>query len=166
MSVKDILRWPDPRLSRICAPVGAITEETAALTDDMLETMYAAQGRGLAAPQIGVMRRVFVMDTTWKEGTRRPQVFVNPEITEAGFTKTTQSEGCLSIPGITTDVARPNWVELMWTGLDQATRLDRFEGFAALCIQHEMDHLDGIVTFDRLSPTARAEAEAAYFAIQ
>jgi peptide deformylase len=130
----------------------------------MLETMYAAPGRGLAAPQIGVMNRVFVTDVSWKEGTPDPQVFINPDILEASETVAEADEGCLSIPGITTRVTRPDRVHLVWTSLEGARVSQVFTGFAAACVQHELDHLNGIVTLDLLSPEARVEAERAYTA--
>lgn len=156
MSLREIVLWPDPRLSAPCAPVERITRETAALAEDMLETMYAAPGRGLAAPQVGVMFRLFVMDTGWKDGPRAPRVFVNPQIVERGEVLVTRSEGCLSIPGVTAEVTRPDAVRLRWTALDDTTREESFDGFAAACVQHEMDHLDGLVTLDRVDVAARA----------
>lgn len=159
MGVRAVLLWPDPRLSEVCAPV---TGDVSALAQDMLETMYAAPGRGLAAPQIGVMQRLFVMDATWKDGTPDPQVFINPEITSASDTTVTQPEGCLSIPGALTEITRPAEVTMRWTTLDGQTQKSTFTGFAAACVQHELDHLNGRVTFDRLTPQARAEAEARY----
>lgn len=162
MSVRPILRWPDPRLSQHCAPVASVTPEIETLADDMLDTMYAAPGRGLAAPQIGVLLRLFVMDATWKTGPRTPQVLINPDITARSETKVVTGEGCLSIPGVTMDIARPDWVEVAWTERDGTRQSGRFEGFAAVCVQHELDHLDGVVTFDRLSPEARQTAEFAY----
>lgn len=162
MSQLEILRWPDPRLSQVCAPVGTVTPGIRLLADAMLETMYAAPGRGLAAPQVGEMLRLFVMDVTWNDGPSTPQVIIDPEVTARSETKVVTSEGCLSIPGVVTDVARPEWVEMAWTGRDGGRQMARFEGFAAVCVQHELDHLDGVVTFDRLAPAARDIAERAY----
>ncbi len=164
MSLRDIVKWPDPRLSQMCDPVGEITAEIHTQAQDMLDTMYDAPGRGLAAPQIGVMNRVFVTDVSWKEGTPDPQVFLNPEILELSDTQVEAEEGCLSIPGVTTSVTRPDRVHLVWTSLEGARVSQVFTGFAAACVQHELDHLNGIVTLDRLSPEARAEAEAEYAA--
>ena len=162
MSLRDIVKWPDPRLSTPCEPVAEITDEIRAQARDMLDTMYDAPGRGLAAPQIGLMNRVFVTDVSWKEGTPDPQVFINPEILELSDTQVESEEGCLSIPGVTTSVTRPDRVHLVWTSLEGARVSQVFTGFAAACVQHELDHLNGIVTFDRLSPEARAVAEAEY----
>ena len=132
------------------------------LIDDMFETMYAAPGRGLAAPQLGVMQRIFVMDELWKTGTPTPMVFINPEITAVSNELITNQEGCLSIPGVLLDIARPLEVTLGWTDLDGAVRSQTFGGFAAACVQHELDHLNGKTTFDRLSPAMRSEKLAEY----
>jgi len=162
MSLREIVRWPDPRLSVICEPVAEITDAIRVQAEDMLETLYAAPGRGLAAPQIGVLNRVFVTDVSWKEGSPDPQVFVNPEVLSLSETHVAHDEGCLSIPGITTRVARPDQVHLVWTSLDGARVSQVFTGFAAACVQHELDHLNGVVTLDRVSEKDRARAEAEY----
>ncbi len=162
MSVLDILKWPDPRLSAPCAPVGDIDEAVRTLASDMLETMYAAPGRGLAAPQVGVLKRLFVMDVAWKETGRDPLVFVDPEITWRSDEVATGSEGCLSIPGVAADVERATAVEVSWRDLEGRSHARRFDGFAAICIQHEYDHLDGVVTFDRVAAGQRERLEAAY----
>jgi peptide deformylase len=162
MTVRDILLWPDTRLSTSCAPVTEITKEIATLAEDMLDTMYAAPGRGLAAPQIGAMHRLFVMDEGWKDGAPEPRVFLNPEVAARSVSKSTREEGCLSLPGISVDVARPESVTLRWTDLDGTTREEAFSGFAAACVQHEIDHLDGVVTLDHLDPQARAQVLTAY----
>lgn len=165
MSVRPILCWPDPRLSVACAPIGGVSAAIEALAQDLLDTMYDAQGRGLAAPQVGEMRRVFVMDATWKEGRPNPQVFVDPELLEVSEDRTSSSEGCLSIPGILTEIRRPARVKLAWTALSGSRLSQTFDGFAAICIQHELDHLNGVVTFDRLKDAKRARAEAEYKAL-
>lgn len=162
MAILPILRWPDPRLSRPAQAISRITPEIRSLAADMLETMYAAPGRGLAGPQVGAMLRIFVMDTVWKESERCPFVILNPEATPASTELLTRAEGCLSLPGIMAEVTRPALVDLRWTDLDGQPRTQRFHDFAAACVQHEIDHLDGIVTLDHLSPHARARAEAEY----
>ncbi len=154
-----ILRWPDPLLSTPCAPA-VLSDDLRALASDMLETMYAAPGRGLAAPQVGRLLRLFVMDATWKEGTPAPRVFVNPEVLWLSDRRVVGPEGCLSIPGPTTRVERAEAVRLRWTGLEGETQEEVLTGFAAICAQHEFDHLEGVLTLDRLSPEARALAEA------
>ena len=161
MTAHAILTWPDPRLSHLCDPV----TDLAALHDlaaDMFDTMYTAQGRGLAALQVGVMQRVFVMDVTWKEGVKSPVTMVNPVIEWASDQVATGSEGCLSIPGITADVTRPTQVRMRWSDLAGDTHIEVLTGFAAICAQHELDHLNGIVTFDRVSPDMRAVLEQEY----
>ncbi len=157
-----ILLWPDPRLARICAPAGPPDDALRRLAGAMLRTMYAAPGRGLAAPQVGVMRRLFVMDVAWKEGAPAPGVYLDPEILSASDETVTMAEACLSIPGIATEIVRPAAIRLAWTDLDGARQEADLDGAAARCAQHEIDHLDGIVTLDRLSPEDRARAEAAY----
>lgn len=162
MSLRPVLKWPDARLSAKCVPVDRITQKTVVLAQDMLETMYAAPGRGLAAPQVGVLVRLFVMDVSWKEGKKSPQVFVNPEIVWISQSEATMSEGCLSIPDVSVDVERPDRVRLRWADLDGDICNAEFEGFAAVCVQHELDHLDGKVTLDRISCEARARALEEY----
>ncbi|MFZ5964095.1 peptide deformylase [Thalassococcus sp. BH17M4-6] len=161
MSLREIRRWPDPVLAKVCAPV----EDVAAvrtLVDDMFDTMYAAPGRGLAAPQVGVLLRVFVMDVGWKEGAKTPLACINPRIVTASESLHTGDEGCLSIPGVMAPVTRPDSVRLAYTDMDGTAQVVDLEGFAATCAQHEMDHLDGIVTFDRLDAAARAALLAEY----
>lgn len=162
MSVLEILRWPDPRLAEICAPIQEITPEVETLAVDMLETMYAAPGRGLAAPQVGSMVRMFVMDVDWKEGKSDPLVCINPMFQEVGEERASMEEGCLSIPGISAEVSRPSTVQMVWTGLNGARYVQTFDGFAATCAQHELDHLDGVVTFDHLDADTRATLIEAY----
>jgi peptide deformylase len=153
-----ILRWPDPRLSQPCAPA-VLDDDLRQLAADMLETMYAAPGRGLAAPQVGRLLRLFVMDVAWKTDEPAPMVFINPSVELLGD-RVVGPEGCLSIPGPVTEVERSSQVRVRWTDLDGAAREELFDGFTAICIQHEYDHLDGLLTLDRLSPEARAKAEA------
>lgn len=162
MSILPILTWPDPRLAQVCAPVGTVTDEIRQLAGDMLETMYAAPGRGLAGPQVGVLQRIFVMDVTWKEGAPDPLVVLDPEIVPLTDDRLAGPEGCLSIPGITAQVRRAPHVRMRWTDLAGTRQEREFTGFGAVCAQHEADHLDGIVTLDRVAPDARAALEAEY----
>lgn len=155
MSLREILHWPDPRLSMMCTPVPEVTEDLRALARDMLETMYAAPGRGLAAPQVGVLKRLFVMDVSWKDGEPAPQVFINPEVSTVGETQVAQYEGCLSLPGIAVEVSRPDRVRVCWIDLDGQAREEEFDGFAAACVQHEVDHLDGRLTLDHVDEERR-----------
>lgn len=162
MSILPILKWPDPRLSEVCAPVAEITPDIETLAADMLETMYDAPGRGLAGPQVGAMLRLFVMDVGWKEGKPDPLVCINPMLQEVGEDRAENEEGCLSIPGVTAMVNRPSRVQMVWTGLNGARFVQSFDGFAAVCAQHELDHLDGVVTFDHLDSDTRAALMAEY----
>lgn len=154
MSVLPIVRWPDDRLSTACADVG--DADIRDLAADMLETMYAAPGRGLAGPQVGDLRRLFVMDVTWKEGARTPMVFVDPVITAKGEDVVSMDEGCLSIPDLMVPVVRPSEISVSWRDENGVMQSGDFDGFAARCIQHEMDHLDGVVTLDHLDADTRA----------
>ena len=164
MSVLEILRWPDPRLMEICPQIAEITPEIEALAADMLETMYAAPGRGLAGPQVGAMVRMFVMDTGWKEGKPDPLICINPMLQEVSEERATNAEGCLSIPGVSAEISRPSQVQMVWTGLNGGRYVQSFTGFAAACVQHELDHLDGVVTFDHMDAETRARLEAEYAA--
>jgi peptide deformylase len=159
MAVLPILRWPDPRLRMACTPA-SVDDATLALARDMLQTMYQAQGRGLAAPQVGVQARLFVMDATWKMGEPASETFINPEILWRAPEMVPGPEGCLSIPGPITQIARHPAIILRWTTTEGAIAAAKLTGFRAICAQHEIDHLDGILTLDRLSPDARAVAEA------
>ena len=160
--IRDIVLWPDPVLSRVCDRVDVVTDDIRTLAEDMLETMYDAPGRGLAAPQVGVPIRLFVMDTAWKDGDPAPRVLINPKIEWRSEEKVTGEEGCLSIPGVIAHVERNAEVAMVWATLDGDTREEVLTGAEAICAQHELDHLDGIVTFDRISKEQRAELEAVY----
>ncbi len=164
-SDRPILLWPDPRLRQVAAPVGTPGPEIRALADEMLRIMYAAPGRGLAGPQIGEMRRIFVMDVAWKEGTPEPRVLIDPEIAAASAETATRSEGCLSLPGAPAEVTRPAEVTLRFTTLDGARVEETFTGFAAACVQHERDHLYGILILDHLAEEARAALAPALAAL-
>ncbi|MGY9047262.1 hypothetical protein P775_03320 [Puniceibacterium antarcticum] len=161
MSVLEILRWPDPKLSVVCDPVADVTS-VRGLVGDMFDTMYDAPGRGLAAPQVGVLLRVFVMDVNWKTGEKTPVVCINPRIVAASDVLKTGDEGCLSITGVSASVTRPEAVTLEYIDLEGVLQVDALDGAAAKCAQHELDHLDGLVTFDRLEPAVRAELIAQF----
>ncbi|SNS88742.1 peptide deformylase [Tropicimonas sediminicola] len=150
-----IQMWPAPVLARVCEPVGEIDAGIRTLASDMLETMYAAEGRGLAAPQVGHALRLFVMDAAWKERAPDPVICINPEITWTSPERAAHDEGCLSIPGIAARVERPAQIHMTWTDIDGRAQEADLEGFAAICAQHEVDHLDGIVTLDRLDRQTR-----------
>lgn len=150
--IRPILRHPDPLLRRRCAPVGERLEEARGLAADLLDTMYDAPGRGLAAPQIGALLRLFVVDAGWREGPRAPQVFLDPRIVAASREVAAGVEACLSIPDEPRRVTRPSWVVLRWTDLEGNPREGRFEGAWAVCVQHEADHLDGRLILDHGEP--------------
>jgi peptide deformylase len=141
---------PDPVLRQVCAPVTVFDDALRALIADMFATMYAAPGRGLAAPQVGQAVRVFVMDVGWKTGDPAPVVFVNPVLT-LSTDRAEGPEGCLSIPDTFCDVDRAQSVQVTWQDADGKAQSAAFTGFAAVCIQHEADHLDGILCSDRVT---------------
>jgi len=156
MSRLSILEFPDPRLRRVAKPVDEVTKTERKLAADMLETMYAANGIGLAATQINQGIRLVVMDLS--ENRDEPRIFINPEIVERSGSQTCE-EGCLSVPGVYAEVKRAEAVKVRALGLDgESFELDA-EGLLAVCIQHEIDHLDGKVFVDYLSPLKRRMVE-------
>jgi peptide deformylase len=156
MAIRPILLHPDPRLKAVAEPVADINDGVRRLADDMLATMYDAPGSGLAATQLGVMQRLFVMDCAKKEGTEpQPMVLVNPEIVALSDQRKVWEEGCLSIPDIFAEVERPAEVTVRWLDLSGNPREGSFDGFPAVCIQHEIDHLDGRLYIDHLKPLKR-----------
>lgn len=156
MSLRRILIHPDPRLKKVAEPVARITSEIETLAADMLATMYDAPGIGLAAPQIGVSSRVFVMDANRDpEAEPDPHVLVNPEVVFESEALNSYEEGCLSIPEQYGEVTRPAEVRLRWLGLDGKTHERDFDGLWATCAQHELDHLNGILFIDHLSALKR-----------
>jgi peptide deformylase len=156
MAIRSILTLPDPRLRKAAAPVEGVDAELRALAADMLETMYDAPGIGLAATQLGVMKRMFVMDCAGKEEPERPIVLINPELLWSSDETVTSEEGCLSIPEVYENVTRPERVRLRWTDLDGKTQEEEFAERWAICAQHELDHLNGRLFIDRLSAVKRA----------
>lgn len=163
---RPILCWPDPVLLRPAAPVERFDDALAELAREMLDAMYAAPGRGLAAPQVGVALRLFVMDVGWKDGRPEPRVVVNPRLSEPSEERVEREEGCLSLPGFTVLLSRPAEVTIEYQGLDGALRRERLAGFAATCAQHEADHLDGILTVHRLDAAGRASVARALAAVK
>ena len=135
----------DPVLLETAVPVDAFDAALATLVRDMFQTMYAAPGRGLAAPQVGVSRRVFVVDTQWKEADPAPMIFVNPKMTARSDKTVVGTEACLSIPGRSFAVSRPIWVDMTWQDLNGVSHEGRFEGVEAVCVAHEFDHLNGLL---------------------
>jgi len=158
MALRDILVVPDPRLKQVSKPVDAVDDDLRALMDDMLETMYAAPGIGLAAIQIGVPKRVIVMDIARQDEPKEPRYFVNPEILWASEETAPYEEGCLSVPEIYDEVERPARVKIRYLNYQGETIEEDAEGLFAVCIQHEMDHLDGVLFIDHLSRLKREQA--------
>ncbi len=152
--IRSILLHPDPRLKKPCEPIAEVSNDLRALATDMLDTMYEAPGIGLAAPQIGVMRRLIVMDCI-KDGPPRPLVLLNPEVIWASEDLASYEEGCLSIPDHYAEVKRPAAVTVRWMDLDGATQEETFDKLWATCVQHEIDHLDGKLFIDYLGPLKR-----------
>ena len=156
MALRDILIHPDPRLKKPADPVAEIDDELRRLADDMLETMYDAPGIGLAAPQVGEGKRMLVMDCVKEEGAApRPMVLINPEVTWTSEEKNVYEEGCLSIPEQYADVTRPAEARVSWMGLDGQRHEEQFDGLWATCVQHEIDHLNGVLFIDYLSALKR-----------
>lgn len=156
MSALSILIHPDPRLKKVAKPVGAVTKELRTLADAMLQTMYEAPGIGLAAPQVGVLKRMFVMDCIKEDdATPEPTVLLNPEVTWVSEAMNTHEEGCLSIPDMYADVERPAEARVRWMDLDGKMQEEQFDGLWATCVQHEIDHLDGRLFIDYLKPLKR-----------
>jgi peptide deformylase len=177
MAIREILEVPDPRLKTVSTPVESFDEELKTLVADMFETMYAAHGIGLAAIQVGVPLRVLVIDLQPEDPDaepepcnhdghhhhhqptkREPRVFVNPEILNPAEEHNVYQEGCLSVPEIYADVERPKTCRVRWQDLDGNVHEEEMEGLMAVCIQHEMDHLEGVLFIDHLSRLKRAMA--------
>jgi peptide deformylase len=155
MAIRRLLILPDPKLRLVSEPVRAVTDEIRALARDMLDTMYDAPGVGLAAIQIGEAKRVITMDVAKDENERRPMVLINPEILWKSEEKRTYEEGCLSIPEYYEEVERPDRVRFRYTNLDGETVEQDAEGLMATCVQHEIDHLNGVLFIDHLSKLKR-----------
>ncbi|MAT94258.1 MAG: peptide deformylase [Halioglobus sp.] len=153
MALLDILEFPDPRLRTEAKPVAVVNDSVRKLVDDMLETMYAAPGIGLAATQVNVHQRVLVMDVSDTQD--RPQAFINPEYKVLDPELGEYDEGCLSVPGFYETVCRPQRIEVSALDRDGQAFTLELDGLAAICLQHEVDHLDGKLFVDYLSPLKR-----------
>ena len=158
MTTRPILTAPDPRLQAVSSDVEAVTDEIRKLVDDMAESMYAADGIGLAAVQIGVPKRVIVIDLDQKEGKRNPRAYINPKILWASEETAVYEEGCLSVPEIWDDVERPARIRCEYLDRDGNKQLLEADGMLATCLQHEMDHLNGVLFIDHLSRLKRSMA--------
>jgi peptide deformylase len=154
MAIREILTYPDPRLREVAQPVAAVDDEIRTLVDDMAETMYAAPGVGLAATQIGVAKRIFVIDIASEDEPSDLKVFINPEILDAEGTLS-WNEGCLSFPGVTEDIKRAEHVRVR--ALDQNGKSFELEadGLLAIAVQHENDHLNGVLMIDKVNALKR-----------
>ena len=155
MAKRPIIILPDQRLRQVCDPIEKIDDSIKVLAADMLETMYDAPGIGLAAPQVGEMKRIVVMDLAKEGETPEPLVMINPEILKYSDETVTTEEGCLSIPELYYDVERPAEVTVRYTDLDGKTVETDASDRLAICIQHELDHLDGVLYIDYLSRLKR-----------
>lgn len=153
---RNILIHPDPRLKKLCEPVSDLSDALRQLADDMLETMYKAPGIGLAAPQVGVLDRLIVLDCEkGEDAAPKPLVMFNPQVVAVSDDLNTYEEGCLSIPDQFADVTRPAEVEVAWIDRDGNAQQQGFDGLWATCVQHEIDHLDGKLFIDYLRPLKR-----------
>jgi peptide deformylase len=159
MALREVLQFPDPRLKRVSEPIEKVTDEIRTLAQDMLEVMYDEPGIGLAAPQIGEAVRLIVVDTEWKDeeagGERRPLVLVNPEIVEREGSLI-WNEACLSVPDYSAEVERAARVKVRGLDLEGKEVLEEATELRAVCLQHEIDHLDGILFIDRISRLKRS----------
>ncbi len=177
MAIREIIEVPDPLLKQVSTPVEEFDDELRMLVEDMFETMYAAPGIGLAAVQVGVPKRVLVIDLQEPDEDapaedcgdhgcghdhrpvkKNPRVFINPEILDPSEELQTYSEGCLSLPDIYAEVDRPSHIRARWQDLDGTVHEEEMDGLMAICLQHEMDHLEGIVFIDHLSRLKRQMA--------
>ena len=155
MALLPILIAPDPRLKKISTPVKAVDAEIRKLMDDMLETMYQAPGIGLAAPQVGVLKRVIVLDIAREGEAPQPLRLANPEVVWVSDDDTVYNEGCLSVPEHYADVARPASCRVKYLDHENKSREIAADGLLATCLQHEIDHLDGVLFIDHLTSLKR-----------
>ncbi|MEE2997108.1 MAG: peptide deformylase [Pseudomonadota bacterium] len=155
MALLPIITAPDPRLKKVAEPVETVDDDVRRLMDDMLQTMYAAPGVGLAAPQVGISKRVVVVDVSRPDENSSPMQMVNPEIINSSNVFSVFQEGCLSLPEHFADVKRPDSVRVRYLDYENETRERDLDGFLATCIQHEIDHLDGVLFVDHISSLKR-----------
>ena len=155
MALLPIITAPDPRLKLVASRVDAVDDGVRRLMDDMLETMYEAPGVGLAAPQVGVLKRVIVADVARSGEAPQPMLMANPEIIEASPERVMFEEGCLSLPEHFADVKRHERIRIRYLDRENEIREQDVEGFLATCVQHEIDHLDGVLFVDHISGLKR-----------
>ena len=152
MTIKKILMYPDPRLLKQSVKIEKIDKEVKAIAEDLVDTMYSAEGVGLAAPQIGINKRIFVMDCHDGQEKREYVIVINPEVISSSEELKAYKEGCLSIPEITEEVVRPEKVDVSYEDLSGKLKTEKLEGLWATCFQHELDHLNGKLFIDYLKP--------------
>jgi len=155
MTIKPLIILPDPILRQVSAPIEQVDDAVRNLSSDMLETMYDAPGIGLAAIQIGIDRRMLVIDLSKDDEEKKPQVFINPEILQSSDERSVYEEGCLSIPDYYAEVERPAKITVKYLGLDGKEQLLEADGLLATCLQHEIDHLNGVLFIDYISRLKR-----------
>lgn len=155
MSIKPIIYLPDPILRQQSQPVERVDTDLSRFIDDMIETMYDAPGIGLAAIQVGVPRRLLVIDVAGKDDPPNPQVFINPELVATGDDTNVYEEGCLSIPDYYAEVERPETITVKHLDRDGKERVTEADGLLATCLQHEIDHLNGVLFIDHISKLKR-----------
>lgn len=155
MTIKPLIILPDPILRQVSKPIEQVDDELLKLADDMLETMYDAPGIGLAAIQIGVPRRLLVIDVAREGEEKNPQIFINPEIVKSSDERSVYEEGCLSIPEYYAEVERPAAVTVRHIGRDGKEHMVEADGLLATCLQHEIDHLNGVLFIDHISRLKR-----------
>jgi peptide deformylase len=155
MTIKPLIILPDPILRQVSKPIETIDSEVKKLADDMLETMYDAPGIGLAAIQIGVARRMLVLDVSKEGEDKKPLVFINPEVVSASDTRSVYEEGCLSIPDYYAEVERPAVITVKHLDRDGKEQLTEADGLLATCLQHEIDHLNGVLFIEHISKLKR-----------
>ncbi len=155
MTIKPLIILPDPILRQVSKPIETVDSEVQKLADDMLETMYDAPGIGLAAIQIGVARRMLVLDVSKEGEDKKPLVFINPDVVSASDTRSVYEEGCLSIPDYYAEVERPATITVKHLDRDGKEHLTEADGLLATCLQHEIDHLNGVLFIDHISKLKR-----------
>ena len=152
MAVKKILLYPDPLLSIRSAKITIFDKSLVNLSKDLIDTMYDADGVGLAAPQIGINKRIFVMDCSSENEEKDCRVVINPEIEHASEELGSYKEGCLSIPGITEEISRPKVIKVLYQDVNGVLQRDTYDDLWSICFQHELDHLNGKLFIDHLRP--------------
>ena len=155
MSIREIITVPDEILKRVSKPIEKVGESEKKLIKDLFETMYSAKGIGLAAVQVGILKRVLVVDVSSKDEKKKPMCFINPTIRKLSDEMAVYEEGCLSIPDTFIEIQRPKICEIEYVDIDGKTQIKKFDGLLSTCVQHEINHLDGKLIIDHLSKLKR-----------